>query len=205
MDLNHARLPIPPHPHPGVVTLPLSVTPSRSVNLMTDLPELRTPRLLLRPFRPDDLDLLHAMWTDPNMRRYLWDDIVISRETAQEVLASHRNMVSGAGIGFWLVLVQTTNQAAGFCGFRFIADTPDVELMYGLLPDFWGQGFAVEASNVALDYIWDKTPITRIWARTDPPNSSSVAVMERLGLTHHSTTATMITYFIDRQRPVATS
>jgi hypothetical protein len=29
--------------------------------------------------------------------------------------------------------------------------------------------------------------------------------MERLGLTHHSTTATMITYFIDRQRPVATS
>jgi hypothetical protein len=36
------------------------------------------------PFASEDLDALHALWTDPDVRRYLWDDIVISRERAAE-------------------------------------------------------------------------------------------------------------------------
>ena len=39
------------------------------------LPELRTPRLRLRPFAVDDVDALHAVWMDAGVRRFLWDDI----------------------------------------------------------------------------------------------------------------------------------
>jgi hypothetical protein len=44
----------------------------------------------------------------------------------------------------------------GFCGFRFIGDGPEIELMYGLLPRYWGQGLA------------------------DPPNTKSIPAMRRL-------------------------
>ena len=41
------------------------------------LPTLETERLILRPWSLDDIDALHQIWTDPQVRRYLWDDEVI--------------------------------------------------------------------------------------------------------------------------------
>jgi [ribosomal protein S5]-alanine N-acetyltransferase len=167
------------------------------------LPELRTRRLTLRPFQDDDIDLLHAMWTDPDVRRYLWDDEVISRERVVEVLRSHKDSLAPAGLGYWVVTLN--GETAGFCGFRFIDDSSDAELMYGLLPQYWGQGIATEASRAALDYIWKFTAFDQIRARTDPPNTASVAVMERLGMVHLSSTPTMISYIIDRPQRGAIS
>lgn len=165
---------------------------------MPELPVLRTERLRLRPFQPGDAELLHSMWTDPFVRRYLWDDVVIPVETVHAVLVSHRETTERARIGYWVILDEPAGQPAGFCGFRFIGETPDIELMYGLLPHFCGRGLATEASRSALDYLWAETPFDRVYARTDPPNGASVGVMRRLGMTHHSSTAAMITYFLDR-------
>lgn len=41
---------------------------------------------MLRPFIREDVDDLRRLWVDPAMRKYLWDDEVISRETAVEVV-----------------------------------------------------------------------------------------------------------------------
>ena len=35
---------------------------------------LQSARLRLIPFENSDLVRLHALWTDPDVRRYLWDD-----------------------------------------------------------------------------------------------------------------------------------
>ena len=48
--------------------------------------ELETVRLRLRPCGPKDLEPLHLLWTDPDVRRHLWDDTVIAREQAWEVI-----------------------------------------------------------------------------------------------------------------------
>ena len=39
--------------------------------------KLETPRLALHPAALDDLAELHALWADPEVRRNLWDDVVI--------------------------------------------------------------------------------------------------------------------------------
>jgi RimJ/RimL family protein N-acetyltransferase len=41
-------------------------------------PILETARLRLRPFTYADVDVLHAQWTDPDVRRYLWDGRVVA-------------------------------------------------------------------------------------------------------------------------------
>ena len=51
---------------------------------------LETERLTLRPFADADVDALHALWRLPEVRRFLWDDVVISRDTALEVVAAIR-------------------------------------------------------------------------------------------------------------------
>ncbi|HLJ50867.1 MAG TPA: GNAT family N-acetyltransferase [Bryobacteraceae bacterium] len=166
---------------------------------MRGLGVLRTPRLILRPFASEDVDALHALWIDPSVRQYLWDDVVISRSVAQQVFDSHLANVERHGIGYWGVYVaQGSSAVAGFCGFRFVGEGPEIELMYGLRGEYWGKGLATEACGAALNHLWLTTGFQRVYARTDPPNQRSVAVMQRLGLTHVSTTKTMISYVLDR-------
>jgi RimJ/RimL family protein N-acetyltransferase len=144
------------------------------------LPLIHTDRLTLRPWTEQDIDALYNIWTDAGVRRHLFDDIVISRERAAELVASHLKTVASHGIGFWALQIYPTNEMIGFCGFAFPEDSAEPELMYGLLPKHWGRGFATEAARAALDYIWTSTAFPRVCAGTDPPNSKSAGVLERL-------------------------
>lgn len=164
------------------------------------LPAIRTERILLRPWTLEDVDVLHSLWTAPEVRRYLWDDAVIARDVAQEIVENHLRTADEQAIGYWAIQVPPASEAqlVGFCGFRFIDDGPDIELMYGLRGECWGKGFATESCSAILDYLWRGTDFARVYARADPPNARSVDVMCRLGMTHLSTTESTITYVLHR-------
>jgi RimJ/RimL family protein N-acetyltransferase len=146
------------------------------------LPTLETERLILRPSSLDDIDALHQVWTDPEVRRYLWDDEVISRQRAAAAVETAVADANRNGVGLWCVLPKPASALAGFCGFRYIDDSPDIELVYGLLPDYWGQGLATEAARAVLEYGFDAAVFTRIYGRTDVADRASIRVMERLGM-----------------------
>jgi len=168
------------------------------------LPSIRTDRLLLRPFQRDDVEALHQLWTAPEVRRYLWDDVVITRETVQQVIESHLATADRLNLGFWALHILPVSPITGFCGFRLIDaaaemdKSPELELLYGLRGEHWGKGLATEASAAALKYLWRATAYPRVYARTDPPNDKSAQVMRRLGMKHESTTPSMITYCLPR-------
>jgi RimJ/RimL family protein N-acetyltransferase len=164
---------------------------------------MRTARILLRPWTRQDVDALHALWTASKMRRYLWDDVVITRDTAKKVVESHLLTAHQFGIGYWALHVPPPISGAaapitGFCGFRLIDDSPEIELMYGLQGECWGKGLATEACAAALEYLWRSTKFAHVYARTDPPNEKSIQVMLRLGMTHVATTHSLITYVLRR-------
>ena len=144
-------------------------------------PILETPRLRLHPFAHGDVDVLHAQWTDPDVRRYLWDGRVIGRDEVAAVVDESIATFESQGIGFWTVAVRTAPDVVGFAGLRTMPDSSDVELYYGLLPGSWGRGFATEASIVVVRHGFDVAGLPAIWVRTDGPNLASVAVMKRLG------------------------
>jgi hypothetical protein len=77
-----------------------------------------TARLRLLPFRIADLDEAHRLWTDPDMRRYLWDDEIISRETAREALEVSAASFESQGFGYWRVLSKGAPALIGFAGLR---------------------------------------------------------------------------------------
>lgn len=49
-------------------------------------PILHAARLRLRPVVEEDLEELWALWTDPQVRQFLWDDVVIERDQARETI-----------------------------------------------------------------------------------------------------------------------
>ena len=135
---------------------------------------LETERLHLIPMGREHVPFLHRLWTDPEVRRFLWDDRVILVEEAAEVVEGSLD-----GPGMW-VLQRKGGEEIGFCGFRDLED--QVEILYALLPGYWGQGLATEASREALRYAFEELGLERVYAGADPPNETSFRVMERLGM-----------------------
>ncbi len=145
--------------------------------------ELETERLRLRPFADEHLDALHSLWTDPDVRRYLWDDRVMSREQAIAVIKASESNFAQRGFGFWALLLRAEGDAlVGFCGFRVFEESGEPELLYGILPRLWGKGLVTEAGHVVIRDGFERCGFSRVVAATDTPNQSSVKVMQRLGM-----------------------
>ena len=141
---------------------------------------LRTARLVLRPTAATDVDVLHRIWTDPDVRRFLWDDVVIPRTTAAEVVEASVRDWRERGYGLWVV--ELADAPIGFVGFRSSDEDPRPELLFGFLPTHWHRGIATEAASAALAFIFENGH-DEAWGATDPPNQASVRVMERVGMT----------------------
>lgn len=143
---------------------------------------LTTPRLQLRPITMSDVDSLHMFWTTPGIRKYLWDDVVIAREQVTEIIASSIHDFATHGFGHWVVTYKDESELIGWCGLRHFGEPPEVEVLYGIVPQLWGQGLAVEATRAVLQHGFATLGLERIFAGTDPPNTASVRVMEKVGM-----------------------
>lgn len=161
---------------------------------MTSFP-LQTDRLTLTPFAEAELPELHALFTDPDVRRYLLDDLVVEEEWTADVVDKSATMFCDLGYGLWAVRESGQRPIIGFCGYwRFEQLTPPLQLIYGLLPAWWGRGLATEAARAMIDYGFQTVGFTEIIAATDPPNHASVRVMERLGMAHLETDDATVYY-----------
>ena len=141
---------------------------------------LTSRRLTLQPLTSVHTDVMHALWTDRGVRRYLWDDMVITRERAAEAIAASDADFAARRYGLWAVIENESGQIAGFCGLRS-SDEGAPELLYGLWPRFWGKGLATEAAQAVLSYAFALGHEVVV-AATDVPNDASARVLERLGM-----------------------
>lgn len=141
-----------------------------------------TPRLRFSRVSRGDVDTLHRIWTDPGVRRYLWDDVTIDRETAAQVVEQTVRDWAEHHYGLWLVRERDGTEAIGFVGFRSSGDPAVPELLFGFLPAWWHRGLATEAARAALQYLFEVAGADSAWAETDPPNTASVRVLERVGM-----------------------
>jgi RimJ/RimL family protein N-acetyltransferase len=146
------------------------------------LPILRTPRLVLRPWRDDDLEPLAAMSADPEVMRHF--PSVLDRAASTALLARLRAHFDAHGFGFWAV--ETDAGFVGLIGLLRVtfdaAFAPTVEVGWRLARHAWGQGLATEGAAEALRFGFDVLGAPEIVSFAVPANLPSQRVMERLGL-----------------------
>lgn len=143
---------------------------------------LESTRLHLQPFAKPDIERLHAFWTEPGVRKYLWDDVVISREQVADIVANSIHDFVANGLGHWVITFKGESELVGWAGLRHFGAPPEVEILYGIVPQYWGRGLAVEAALTVLRYGFETLGLHRVYAGTDPPNTASVRVMEKVGM-----------------------
>lgn len=92
------------------------------------------------------------------------------------------------GFGLWALEERSTGAFLGFTGLwpvGFQAHfTPAIEVGWRMATPAWGRGLATEAGRAALKFGFERAGLDEIVSFTVPANSRSVAVMERLGMSH---------------------
>jgi RimJ/RimL family protein N-acetyltransferase len=93
--------------------------------------EIETARLRLRPLAGADVDELHALWTSPEMRKYLWDDEVITRERTVSIVGESLRLFAAHGYGLWGARLHDQERLTGFGGFWYFRAPPELALRAG--------------------------------------------------------------------------
>jgi RimJ/RimL family protein N-acetyltransferase len=143
---------------------------------------LNTKRLHLRPCQIKDLNCLHELWTEANVRRFLFDDRQISPEETRSLIDASAINFTNHRYGIWLFFGHESQRIAGFVGLFHSSQGP-ANLLFGTRPQLWGRGYATEAALAVLRYAFDVLGLQRVVADVDQPNKASIRVLERLGMT----------------------
>lgn len=143
---------------------------------------IASERLIMLPITDGDAESLLGVFQDPAVRRYLLDDATVSLDWVKHEIASSKERFASTGAGLWAIRLTGTMSIVGFVGFREFFEPPRLQLLYGLLPDYWGRGLACEAAKRVCDHAFEVLGFSRIEAAMDEENSRSIAVAERLGL-----------------------
>src|ERR1700735_2968165 len=100
------------------------------------MPDLRTDRLTLRPWRESDVQPWAAMNADPQVRGHLGD--LLPREQSAASIAHFQAQLDERGYGFWAVEVHGTGEFIGFTGL----DQVDEGMPFAGIEIGWGVGGA---------------------------------------------------------------
>ena len=149
---------------------------------MDSIPGIETARLLLRPFTVADLDdYVQHIFADADVMRYLPERDLTPPERAERTVAAFNNHWSQRGYGVWAVTDKITGQFIGHGGLNFVPEAGEVEVLYALRTDRWGQGLATEAARASVRFGFEHADLARLIALAVPENIASRRVMEHLG------------------------
>jgi RimJ/RimL family protein N-acetyltransferase len=146
--------------------------------------EIRTPRLILRPWREADRAPLAAMHADPEVMADYGGPL--DRAASDGKLDRYQAAIETLGFGRWAV----EGPGGGFLGYVGVMPVfpghprdPGHEIGWRLVRAAWGRGYASEAARAALHDVFERVGLDEVLSYTGPDNRRSQAVMARLALT----------------------
>ncbi|MXY20513.1 MAG: GNAT family N-acetyltransferase [Dehalococcoidia bacterium] len=146
---------------------------------MPEPTEIKTERLLLRPFRLKDVDDVYAYAKEPEFSRFL------PLPSPYEYIHAE-TYVAASFLTAWNVqprfAISFDGRVIGGINIRIDPASQTAELGYGIASAHWGKGFTVEAAAAVIDWSFKNFDIAKVSARADILNRQSWRVMEKLGM-----------------------
>lgn len=136
---------------------------------------LQTARLTLRPRTLDDAEALHAAFSDAELMRYWSGPPHVSVEETRADLAR-----DAPEWRRWAITRTGNDTAIGVVAAGEKRQGNVTEIGYILVREHWGSGIAREAVSAVIDQIFAEGQ-RRVFADTDPDNTPSRAMLEKLG------------------------
>ena len=156
---------------------------SGTIRLNATVNVIQSKRLALSKLDLHDAEFILELLNEAAFVRFIGDKGVRTVQDAREYLLKGP-MDSYARFGFGLYLTSLLRDATpiGICGLVKRENLDDVDVGFAFLSRHWSKGYAVEAASAVLKYAARELQLRRVVAITNPENSGSIAVLERIGL-----------------------
>ncbi len=144
----------------------------------------KTQRLIISKVRIADAPFFVELMNTPHWLKYIGDRHVKTIKHAEDhlkkgILKSYREF----GFGFYkLLLKEEQNKIIGVVGLIKRKELEDVDIGFGFLPDYEGKGYGYESSLEIIKLAKNKFNLKKITAITNPINTNSIKLLEKLGL-----------------------
>ena len=143
---------------------------------------METERILLRPWREEDAEVLYRYASDPEVGPQAgWSphkSVDESRYIIRILFADDHT---------WAIVLKESNEPIGCIGYYTASESNigigqhDVEVGYWVARPYWNRGIATEALQLLIDYCFREKGFRTLWADFFPDNPASGKVMEKCG------------------------
>lgn len=145
-------------------------------------PKIETERLILRIYKPEELERVYDLCSDKDITRYFPPEYSVKKDDVLTSLPRRKERWQTQGFGQFGVFDKTEENLLGYCGLQFLDKTELVEIYYGFFREFWGKGFATEAAKAVLRFGFEQIKLPKIVGVTHPDNFDSQKVLKKVGL-----------------------
>jgi [ribosomal protein S5]-alanine N-acetyltransferase len=151
-------------------------------------PELRTARLVLRPF---------VLADGPTVQRLAgaWEVVDTTLNIphpypdggAEQWIGGHAELFAAGSSVIYAITLAETGELCGSTGLHITQRDKRAEIGYWLGQPYWGQGYTSEAAAALLGYGFTTLGLNRIYATHFVRNPASGRVMQKIGMRFEGT------------------
>ena len=152
---------------------------------MTNI-QLESTRILLRELNYNDLTQFHELETNRTVTKFLTNYSERSLEDTLELLDHVIKQYEKYRTGRLAIIDKQTKKFVGWCGIKYNESERNkykefYDLGYRIDPQYWGKGYATEASQLCLEFGINDLKIRNIHAIVHSQNAKSLNVLNKVG------------------------
>ncbi|MFG2294386.1 GNAT family N-acetyltransferase [Streptomyces sp. NPDC048603] len=145
-------------------------------------PTLRTERLLLEPYVPEDEEDFVALFQDARVAQWMGDGL--ASEAADRALFGRIFTKVYAQNLFDVWAVRRNGLLVGHAEIKHTDAVGGHEIIYALAPAAWGSGLGTELAESIVTHGFDTLGLTTVYATVAAPNEASMTLLRRIGFEH---------------------
>jgi ribosomal-protein-alanine N-acetyltransferase len=147
---------------------------------------IETSRLIIRPYKEDDMMECFQLMQDKELFKYLDMDVMSIEEYKglfNWIIDSYNTGIDEDFKYSFAITLKENGIHVGWCGIGGIEYNHSAKEIYYLIgKSYWGNGYAREAAKALLDYGFNIIGLNEIVAICKPDNIGSRKVIENMGL-----------------------
>ena len=151
---------------------------------------IETKNMTLRRFKDTDVANIYKLDSNEEVHKYLGGKPITTLKEAEDIVSYFHLQYKERGIGRFATIEKSSGKFIGWVGLKLNLGEKEmlngytnfIDIGYRFLPNFWGKGYATEASLASIKYGFKNLKYNIIYGAADVENIGSNKVLQKIGL-----------------------